>query len=99
MVGSPADLEEVTMGERGVLAGLAPGGLLIDLTTSTPSLAQSIAAWAAVQVSSYILGRAWLGKLEPFGAAGWGERLPLSRLNERREEGVYRAPPSIGTPL
>jgi len=50
MVGAPADVEEVILGPSGVLAGLRPGGLLVDMTTSTPSLAKTIAAWAAVQV-------------------------------------------------
>lgn len=49
MVGAPSDVEEVILGQAGVLAGLKPGGLLIDMTTSTPALAQTVAAWAAVQ--------------------------------------------------
>lgn len=49
MVGAPSDVEEVILGPAGVLAGLKPGGLLIDMTTSTPALAQTVAAWAAVQ--------------------------------------------------
>ena len=49
MVGSPADVESVTLGENGVLAGLKPGALVVDMTTSTPSLAVTIAAWAAAQ--------------------------------------------------
>ena len=39
----------MTLGDQGVLAGLKPGGLVIDMTTSTPSLAVQIAAWAAAQ--------------------------------------------------
>lgn len=46
MVGYPADVREVALGERGVLRGLRPGGLLIDFTTSSPSLAVEIAATA-----------------------------------------------------
>ena len=42
-------VEAVTLGDQGVLAGLKPGGLVIDMTTSTPSLAVQIAAWAAAQ--------------------------------------------------
>lgn len=42
MVGFPADVEEVILGESGVLNGLAPGSVLVDMTTSRPSLAQQI---------------------------------------------------------
>ena len=43
MVGAPSDVESVTLGQDGVLASLRPGGVLVDMTTSTPSLAQRIA--------------------------------------------------------
>lgn len=43
MVGYPSDVEEVILGERGVLAGLAPGGIVVDMTTSRPGLAKKIA--------------------------------------------------------
>ena len=49
MVGAPADVESVTLGVDGVLAGLAPGALLVDCTTSTPTLAAEIAAKAEAQ--------------------------------------------------
>lgn len=49
MVGNPEDVESVTLGQDGVLSGLKAGGLLVDCTTSTPSLAITIAAWAGVQ--------------------------------------------------
>lgn len=42
MVGFPADVEEVILGEAGVLNGLGPGSVLVDMTTSRPSLAQHI---------------------------------------------------------
>ena len=44
MVGFPADVEEVYLGERGLLAGARPGTVLIDMTTSSPDLAARIAA-------------------------------------------------------
>ena len=47
MVGAPSDVEQVTLGGGGVLEALEPGSLLIDCTTSTPSLAQRVAAAAA----------------------------------------------------
>lgn len=44
MVGYPADVEEVYFGEGGILAHAKPGSYLIDMTTSSPSIAQRIAA-------------------------------------------------------
>jgi 3-hydroxyisobutyrate dehydrogenase len=47
MVGFPADVREVILGEAGALAAAAPGTLLIDMTTSEPSLAREIHEAAA----------------------------------------------------
>jgi 3-hydroxyisobutyrate dehydrogenase len=47
MVGYPRELEEVVLGERGVLSSLRPGAIVVDMTTSTPSLAVELAARAA----------------------------------------------------
>lgn len=47
IVGYPRDVEQVYLGENGILAG-ARGALLIDMTTSSPALAQRIAE-AAVE--------------------------------------------------
>jgi 3-hydroxyisobutyrate dehydrogenase len=46
MVGYPADVREVILGEGGVLAAMRAGTLLIDMTTSEPSLAREVAAAA-----------------------------------------------------
>lgn len=46
MVGYPSDVEEVILGENGVLSGLAQGGIICDMTTSSPVLAQKIASEA-----------------------------------------------------
>ena len=46
MVGYPSDVEEVILGETGVLAGLAPGSAIVDMTTSRPGLAVRIATEA-----------------------------------------------------
>jgi 3-hydroxyisobutyrate dehydrogenase len=46
MVGFPADVREVVLGADGALGALATGGVLVDLTTSEPSLAVEIAAAA-----------------------------------------------------
>lgn len=47
IVGFPADVEEVILGGHGALAGSAPGTVLVDMTTSRPSLAVEIAEQAA----------------------------------------------------
>ena len=47
MVGFPSDVEQVTLGPDGVLAGAKPGSVLVDMTTSQPSLAVRIHAEAA----------------------------------------------------
>ncbi len=49
MVGFPADVREVYFSARGVLAGARPGSLLIDMTTTEPSLSREIAAAAAAR--------------------------------------------------
>jgi len=46
MVGYPRDVREVYFGENGVLAGLKPGSLVIDMTTTEPSLSKEIYAAA-----------------------------------------------------
>jgi 3-hydroxyisobutyrate dehydrogenase len=47
MVGFPADVREVILGDAGVLGAAAPGTLLIDMTTSEPLLAAEIHEAAA----------------------------------------------------
>ncbi|MBO6170877.1 MAG: NAD(P)-dependent oxidoreductase [Desulfovibrio sp.] len=49
IVGFPADVEEVMLGENGALHGLAKGGLLCDMSTSSPALAERIAQAAREQ--------------------------------------------------
>jgi 3-hydroxyisobutyrate dehydrogenase-like beta-hydroxyacid dehydrogenase len=51
-VGNDADLREVVLGPEGVLCGLRPGGILIDHTTASASVARELhAACAAVGVA------------------------------------------------
>jgi len=47
MVGYPSDVRSVVLGEDGVLAGCASGAVIVDMTTSQPSLAVEIAEAAA----------------------------------------------------
>ena len=49
MVGHPADVRETILGEEGVLAGAAPGTILVDHTTSSPGLAGEIEAAAVAR--------------------------------------------------
>ena len=47
MVGYPADVRAVVLGEQGALRGCRPGNTLVDMSTSEPSLAVTIAQAAA----------------------------------------------------
>lgn len=47
MVGFPKDVEEVYLGEGGILENARPGATLIDMTTTSPALWQRIAAEAS----------------------------------------------------
>ena len=47
MVGHPADVRQVILGPGGVLAGCQPENIIVDMTTSEPSLAVEIAEAAA----------------------------------------------------
>src|SRR5438552_3361885 len=42
IVGFPRDVREVFLGPEGALAGSRPGTVLVDMTTSEPSLAREI---------------------------------------------------------
>ncbi|QEE15043.1 NAD(P)-dependent oxidoreductase [Promethearchaeum syntrophicum] len=42
MLGFPSDVENVYFGENGILSGVNPGKILIDMTTSSPRLAKRI---------------------------------------------------------
>ena len=43
IVGFPDDVRSVILGSDGALAGSKPGTILVDMTTSEPSLAEEIA--------------------------------------------------------
>lgn len=49
IVGYPQDVEEVLLGSQGALAGCRLGSVLVDMTTSDPSLATRVADQAASQ--------------------------------------------------
>ena len=46
MVGFPADVREVVLGDHGTLAGAREGSVLVDMTTSEPTLAREVRAAA-----------------------------------------------------
>src|SRR5262249_59834937 len=46
IVGFPPDVREVFLGSQGALAGSKPGNVLVDMSTSEPSLAREIYAAA-----------------------------------------------------
>lgn len=43
IVGFPTDVREALLGDEGALAGAGPGSILVDMTTSQPTLAREIA--------------------------------------------------------
>ncbi len=47
MVGYPGEVRAAVLGPRGALAGCRPGAILVDMSTSQPSLAAEIAAAAS----------------------------------------------------
>ncbi len=49
IVGYPADVRTVILGQDGALSGAAAGSVLVDMTTSEPSLAVEISAAAAAK--------------------------------------------------
>jgi 3-hydroxyisobutyrate dehydrogenase len=49
MVGFPSDVREVVLGESGALGGCKAGSILVDMTTSEPSLAIEIARKAGAK--------------------------------------------------
>ena len=42
IVGFPSDVRDVVLGPAGVLSAIRPGGVIVDMTTSEPSLAREI---------------------------------------------------------
>jgi len=49
MVGYPSDVEEIYMGTNGIIEHARADALLIDMTTSSPALAEKLAAMAAAR--------------------------------------------------
>jgi 3-hydroxyisobutyrate dehydrogenase len=49
IVGLPADVREIFLGGEGAISGSRPGTILVDMTTSEPSLAKEVATIAAAK--------------------------------------------------
>ena len=49
IVGFPKDVEEVYFGANGIFSGAKPGSIVVDMTTTRPSLAEKIAAEATTK--------------------------------------------------
>lgn len=47
IVGLPSDVRSVILGEEGIVSNLRSGGIVVDMTTSEPSLAEEIAKQAS----------------------------------------------------
>src|SRR5438045_7796278 len=60
IVGFPKDVREVFLGPAGALAGSKPGTILVDMTTSEPSLAKEI--YAAAKAKSVASLDAQIGR-------------------------------------
>ncbi len=54
IVGFPPDVREVYLGEKGILKGAKPGSIIVDMTTTEPSLAKEIYDKAKAQGVSSI---------------------------------------------
>ncbi|XP_026447621.1 probable 3-hydroxyisobutyrate dehydrogenase-like 1, mitochondrial [Papaver somniferum] len=54
IVGYPSDVRSVLIGSSGALNSLRPGGILVDMTTSDPSLAVEIASAASAKGCSAV---------------------------------------------
>ena len=49
IVGHPTDVQQVLLGENGIFSTLPPGGIVVDMTTSSPQLAKFTAQEAATR--------------------------------------------------
>ncbi|GAB4015757.1 NAD(P)-dependent oxidoreductase [Spirosoma migulaei] len=54
IIGSPLDVEECYFGQEGLFTGIKPGTILIDMTTTKPSLAIKIAEVARTHGAQFI---------------------------------------------
>ncbi|XP_058115492.1 probable 3-hydroxyisobutyrate dehydrogenase-like 1, mitochondrial [Magnolia sinica] len=103
IVGYPADVRSVILGPSGVLGGLQPGGVVVDMTTSEPSLAVDIAAAASakgcVSIDAPVSGGdrgARNGTLAIFAGGDEAEIRRLGPLFDRMGKVNYMGGPGLG---
>ncbi|TFG60312.1 MAG: NAD(P)-dependent oxidoreductase [Spirochaetales bacterium] len=104
IVGYPKDVEEVFLGKDGILEGTRPGMIIVDMTTSEPSLAKRIFEAAAAKgvsaldapVSGGDVGarNAKLAVMAGGDSAAFGEVLPVFRY--MGENIAYMGPAGAG---
>jgi 3-hydroxyisobutyrate dehydrogenase len=86
MVGYPKDVEEIYLASGGIVERARPGTILVDMTTSSPALARTIAAKAAE--------RGLVSLDAPVSGGDVGARnASLSIMAGGEEEGFYRMLP------
>lgn len=54
LIGYPKDVEQVYFGDNGIFNGIKTGTILVDMTTTKPSLAQKIAKQATLKQCTFI---------------------------------------------
>lgn len=83
IVGYPRDVRDVFLGENGALSGAKPGTILVDMTTSDPTLAREIEAAA---------GRQGVGALDaPVSGGDIGAKEARLSIMVGGEEPVFEA--------
>ncbi len=83
MVGFPKDVREVYFGADGVLAGLKPGAIAVDMTTTSPSLAVEITAEALTKSAQALDA--------PVSGGDVGARNAALSIMVGGDEGAYEA--------
>ncbi|KAL5974304.1 hypothetical protein ACLOJK_030968 [Asimina triloba] len=103
IVGYPSDVRSVILGPSGVLEGLRPGGVVVDMTTSEPSLAVAISEAATskgcVSIDAPVSGGdrgARTGTLAIFAGGDEAEVRRLAPLFQCMGKVNYMGGPGLG---
>src|SRR3989338_2885927 len=54
MVSQPADVEQVVLGQDGVVDGITPGAVLIDMSTVSPATSRQLAGAATTKRAEFL---------------------------------------------
>ena len=79
MLGYPQDLEDLLLGNEGIIQFMKPGSILVDHTTSSPALATLIAKvpiYIYIYIYIYIESGRRGSELSGRPCLGWGYRGP-----------------------